>query len=96
MMFAAILVGQTLGTAVYSNVGGTNQRQSVSPLYRIQANLPSHDQISSSYSGKSVKESGQLMESSTKFYTNLVASQEPLGVEFERVLNENLWSLYER
>jgi hypothetical protein len=29
------------------------------------------------------------------FYGRLLASQEPLGPEFEKVLYENLWDLYE-
>lgn len=29
------------------------------------------------------------------FFAHLLASQEPLGAEFERVLHENLWDLYE-
>lgn len=29
------------------------------------------------------------------FYARLLASQEPLGAEFERVLYDNLWDLYE-
>ena len=30
-----------------------------------------------------------------QFYTNLLANQEQLGPEFEKVLNENMWDLYE-
>ncbi len=30
------------------------------------------------------------------FYSTLLANQEPLGKEFERVLHENLWNLYVR
>ena len=29
------------------------------------------------------------------FYARLLSSQEPLGVEFEKVLFDNLWNLYE-
>jgi hypothetical protein len=32
----------------------------------------------------------------TDFYAKLLANQEPLGKEFERVLHENLWDLYVR
>ena len=31
-----------------------------------------------------------------EFYSTLLASQEPLGNEFEKVLHENLWDLYVR
>ena len=31
-----------------------------------------------------------------KFYAKLLGGQEPLGAEFEKVLYDNLWDLYER
>jgi hypothetical protein len=31
-----------------------------------------------------------------EFYTSLLAEQEPLGKEFERILYDNLWDLYVR
>jgi hypothetical protein len=34
-------------------------------------------------------------EQQNRFYTYLVANQEELGAEFEKVLYENLWDLYE-
>ena len=30
----------------------------------------------------------------SKFYEELLSSQEPLGKEFEKVLYDNLWDLY--
>jgi hypothetical protein len=32
----------------------------------------------------------------TAFYTTLLAKQQPLGKEFEKVLHDNLWDLYVR
>jgi hypothetical protein len=32
----------------------------------------------------------------TTFYTALLLKQQPLGKEFEKVLYDNLWDLYER
>lgn len=32
--------------------------------------------------------------SMTNFYASLLARQEPLGADFEKVLYENLWDLY--
>lgn len=39
--------------------------------------------------------SSSLEQSVGKFYAQLLANQEPLGAEFERVLYDNLWDLYE-
>ena len=42
------------------------------------------------------KNSDELLQSKvTEFYSTLLAVQEPLGEEFERVLYNNLWDLYE-
>lgn len=38
----------------------------------------------------------QFEEAVSSFYAQLIESQESLGQEFERVLHENLWDLYER
>jgi len=37
-----------------------------------------------------------LVASVTGFYEQLMYSQESLGNEFEQVLNDNIWDLYER
>jgi predicted HAD superfamily Cof-like phosphohydrolase len=37
-----------------------------------------------------------LRQAHTTFYSTLLAKQQPLGREFEQVLYENLWDLYER
>lgn len=58
---------------------------------------------SSSYGpvATSIKElTGDVSESDfigsiTKFYASLLERQQPLGAEFERVLYDNLWDLYE-
>lgn len=34
-------------------------------------------------------------ESVGKFYAKLLSNQEPLGADFEKVLYDNLWDLYE-
>ena len=45
--------------------------------------------------GEYQQESDQFEVHVAKFYTKLLASQESLGAEFEKVLHENLWNLYE-
>lgn len=37
-----------------------------------------------------------FVDSISGFYAKLAAHQEPLGIEFSRILHENLWDLYER
>jgi len=61
------------------------------------ANLPSFGQVVSIFPRDFVDDMDtQFEETVSSFYAQLVESQEPLGQEFERVLHENLWDLYER
>jgi hypothetical protein len=42
-----------------------------------------------------IKESDkEFVETVFSFYASLSSKQEPLGRDFEKVLNENLWDLY--
>jgi len=36
----------------------------------------------------------EFVETVSSFYASLSSKQEPLGRDFEKVLNENLWDLY--
>ena len=38
---------------------------------------------------------GKFEQAVGNFYAQLLLSQEPLGAEFEKVLYDNLWNLYE-
>jgi hypothetical protein len=35
-----------------------------------------------------------LEDALPNFYATLASNQEPLGIDFERVIAENIWSLY--
>jgi hypothetical protein len=48
--------------------------------------------FASAYHSQSVDFEGAV----TNFYSTLLAKQQPLGKEFERVLHDNLWDLYVR
>lgn len=56
---------------------------------------PTFDQYSNIFSGEFTSSLDPLVEAVTNFYSKLLSSQEHLEPEFEQVLNENLWELYE-
>lgn len=65
--------------------------------FSTQANLSSSGQVVSILPCDFVDGmETQFEEAVSSFYAQLVESQESLGQEFEQVLHENLWDLYER
>ena len=59
-----------------------------------RASLSTHGDLATDFNQLSVVglEAASLMT----FYTDLMAGQQDLGTEFEKVLYDNLWDLYER
>ena len=64
-------------------------------VYHSFATPATFDHCRTIVMGKYQQESDQFEVNVAKFYTKLLASQESLGAEFEKVLHENLWNLYE-
>lgn len=64
--------------------------------YETLANTPSFGQFGNLYYGSQLQAIDQeLVETVSNFYAQLIENQEPLGQEFEQVLHDNLWDLYE-
>ena len=92
-IFASQLVGGW--TALEAQESG-EQGLSLLP-YEVHASLPSYDQIGKLNSGSFSNDiDQQLMIAVSSFYAQLMERQESLGNEFEQVLHQNLWDLYER
>ena len=78
----------------------TKQEDFHTPLYRCnvyQSSAIPHtfDQFRSVVTGEYYQGIDQFEAAISDFYATLIASQELLGIEFEKVLYENLWDLYE-
>jgi hypothetical protein len=71
--------------------------QGLSPLpYETHANTPSFGQLGNLYNGYQLQAIDQeFVGTVSNFYAQLLDNQEPLGQEFEQVLHDNLWELYE-
>ncbi len=64
--------------------------------YEIHANTPSFSQLGNLYYDSQLQAIDQeFVETVSNFYAQLLENQEPLGQEFEQVLHNNLWDLYE-
>ena len=63
--------------------------------YSSSAVPSTFDQFSNIYSGEFMPGSNLLVKEMSNFYARLLNQQEQLEPEFEFVLNENLWDLYE-
>jgi hypothetical protein len=97
VVIAGILASQFLARHAVPGPVEENHGALFAVPYHTKSALSSFDQLRSIF-GSILDHKPDLffVESISKFYAKLVASQEPLGPEFSRVLHENLWDLYER
>ena len=64
-------------------------------VYHSFATPATFDNCRTIVTGKYQQENDQFEVNVARFYTKLLDSQESLGAEFEKILRENLWNLYE-
>ena len=76
--------------------------QSLQPIpghirpYTIIGSSKTFGQLENMFTGDYEDATSDFEESMTAFYASLLEKQEPLGKEFEDVLEENRWNLYVR
>ena len=63
--------------------------------YQSSGTSPTLDQYSNIYSGEFMPNLDPFIGAMSNLYANLLNNQEQLEPEFEAVLNENIWDLYE-
>ena len=63
--------------------------------YVNSANSPTFDHHSNIFTGDFQVPIENFETRIANFYSKLLASQKPLGYDFEQVLNDNIWDLYE-
>lgn len=66
------------------------------PLYVINESPKTFGQLANPFTGECEATDREFEEVVTSFYATLLARQQPLGKEFEDVLDENRWNLYVR
>lgn len=63
--------------------------------YEVKENSSTTGQLSTLVPFNSQNESDkQFLQTLSDFYADLAANQEPLGIEFSKILHDNLWDLY--
>lgn len=66
------------------------------PPYTIIESSKTFGQLENMFTGDYEDATSDFEQSMTAFYASLLEKQEPLGKEFEDVLDENRWDLYVR
>lgn len=94
---AVLWVG--LGVAVGSfNFLGDSYKENIKPvlpsLYASNLNTLTYNSYTNLLTGEYATPR-KFEEAIETFYARLLTNQEPLGAVFEKVLNENIWDLYE-
>ena len=64
-------------------------------VYQLSAIPPTFDKFRGAITGEYYQGINDFEADISDFYATLIASQELLGIEFEKVLYENIWNLYE-
>ncbi|MGD0961528.1 MAG: hypothetical protein ABSB19_17095 [Methylomonas sp.] len=65
------------------------------PAYYSISNSATYTRITNAMTGEYVSIPESFEKVIGHFYANLLSKQESLGSDFEAVLNDNLWELYE-
>lgn len=99
--FSQVLIASILATqlanshAALSNEPQGVHRSLLQQSYSSGLNKATFDLHRNPFSGMYSFTADKFEVTIGNFYARLFASQEPLGGEFERVLHDNLWNLYE-
>lgn len=91
---AAVIVSQATQSFPSMEFSAVNKIPFLATSYMPTHNSPTYNSFAS-ISGDYTLSDLSFEQVTTNFYSKLLASQERLGEAFEKVLNENLWDLYE-
>jgi hypothetical protein len=91
-IFSNLLTVPAVGVGNVSASSISNRSQN---SYTWKGNNSTFDSYQNSSSRKHDLTAASFENEVSNFYGNLLAHQERLGAEFEKILNENMWDLYE-
>jgi len=95
VIVAGLLAIQALhGISVESNAENVNEYL-FQRIYSLGGSNPTYKNYSNSITGTFDFVPVEFEQAVGSFYARLLASQEPLGADFEKILYDNLWDLYE-
>lgn len=99
--FSSIAIAGLIVTQLLFNLNPIVPRKDLnmplgkSNVYQSTAITSTFDQFKSFVTGEYYQGTDQFEAAISDFYSTLITGQELLGIEFEKVLYENLWNLYE-
>jgi hypothetical protein len=94
--FSASLIAAALITSPQTATAGKSQKLDLKPSTYHGSSLGfTYDQYSNIFTGEFVTSTDPLIDAITSVYSNLLTTQERLEPEFEQLLHDNLWDLYE-
>lgn len=79
----------------HQNLATDKTKSLANSAYYPTTNSPTYTSMSNAMTGEFNSISSTFENVVSSFYANLLSKQEPLGGDFEKVLNDNLWDLYE-
>ena len=77
-----------------ANAAAKHNKPLFQKSYSLDGNVPTYNRFTG-ITGEYVSIPQGFEHAVGSFYARLLTNQEPLGAEFEKVLYENLWDLYE-
>jgi len=80
--------------APLANTAARHNKPLFQKPYSLDGNVSTYNRFAG-ITGEYVSIPQEFEHTVGSFYARLLANQEPLGAEFEKVLYENLWDLYE-
>lgn len=95
VLVVGVLALQALPAIPQQAVAEQGNKNTSSAAYRTKNNPATYSHIGNPFSGEYSNAPEIFEQAVGSFYEQLLARQEPLGDDFERILHQNLWNLYE-
>jgi len=95
VLIVGVLALQALPTISQQEVTAQSNKSISGATYRTKNNTSTYSHLGNPFSGEYSNAPEVFEQTVGNFYEQLLAHQEPLGDDFERVLHQNLWDLYE-
>ena len=95
VLVVGVLALQALPAMSQQDVAEQSNKSISGAAYRTKNNSPTYSHIGNQFSGEYSNAPEIFEQTVGNFYEQLLAHQEPLGNDFERILHQNLWNLYE-
>lgn len=95
VIMAGILVSHMISIPPVKDIPVQGKKPLLQDPYSWNGTNASFNPYRSSITGQLSFAQNTFEEDVGNFYAYLLANQEPLGAEFEKVLYDNIWNLYE-